>query len=180
MKKTTKKSSPKKSIKKTVQKLAAKKVVAKKTSKPSAKKVVKKSPTKKTSAKATAKSPAKKATAKGVKKKKEDLMCFLTTACVGHYGLPDNCYELETLRNYRDGYLMQTAAGKDLVKDYYSVAPGIVRSISLHPSKEKFYTYIYERVQRSCCAIENKQLEKARAIYQRMVLYLERQVVLGS
>lgn len=174
MKKTTKKSNSKKAAKKAVKKTAAKKVTVKKSTstKTAAKKVaVKKASTKKAS--------AKKKGAASSKKKKEDLMCFLTSACVSHYGLPDNCYELETLRNYRDSYLLKNRNGKELVKEYYLIAPAIAETISKHSQKESYYTYIYDRVQRSCRAIENMQLEKAKRIYQEMVVYLKGQVVSG-
>ena len=170
MKKTAKKSNAKKAIKKT----AAKKTALKKSTntKTATKKVAfKKAPAKKAS--------AKKKSATSSKKKKEDLMCFLTSACVSYYGLPDNCYELETLRNYRDSYLLQNTKGKELVKEYYGIAPAIAKTISKHPQKEKYYSYIYNRVQRSCRAIESMQLEKAKRIYQEMVVYLKGQVVRG-
>ncbi len=174
MKKQIKKTSVKKIAKKTVKKAPAKKAAAKKS--PAKKPAAKKAVTKKASAK---KAPVKKQVPqKGkTKKGKEDLMCFLTTACVHHYGLADNCYELETLRHYRDSYLMQQESGKALVSDYYALAPNIVKTISSHPTKEKYYSYIYNRVQDSCRAIENKQLEKARRIYQTMVLHLKGQLL---
>lgn len=174
MKKTTKKSSAKKSAKKAVKKSATKTTASKKTK--STKVPAKKVPAKKVLAKKTS---TKKKTSAGTKKKKEDLMCFLTSACVSYYGLPDNCYELETLRNYRDNYLLQNTNGKNLVKEYYVIAPVIAKTISKHPQKEKYYTYIYNRVQRSCRAIESLQLEKASRIYYEMVVYLKGQVVLG-
>ena len=31
--------------------------------------------------------------------------CYLTSACMYSKGLPDDCYELETLRNFRDTWL---------------------------------------------------------------------------
>jgi hypothetical protein len=173
MKKTAKKSSAKKSAKKAVKKTPAKKAVVKKSK--SAKAATKKVAAKKSPLK---KAPAKKKGAASSKKKKEDLMCFLTSACVGHYGLPDNCYELETLRNYRDTFLLQNTSGKELVKEYYVIAPAIAETISKHPQKEKYYTYIFNRVQRSCRAIESSRLEKAQRIYQEMVMYLKGQVVL--
>lgn len=135
---------------------------------------------KKSLKKPVAKKTAEKTTTSKKQKKKEDLMCFLTTACVHQYGLADNCYELETLRRYRDTYLLADESGKEMVKEYYAVAPKIVQQISKHPKKENYYAYIYQCVQGSCRAIEDKQPKKARAIYQRMVMYLKKQVIVGN
>lgn len=180
MKAAKKKNPAKKSAAKKAAKNASnkKKKVVKQSSASTTKPVKKKLVAKKSAPK---KAAVKKAVAKKQsKKKKEDLMCFLTTACVHHYGLADNCYELETLRKYRDSYLMQHATGKALVKDYYALAPSILKQISTHPKKEKYYTYIYNRVLSSCRAIEDKQFEQARRIYQGMVVYLKGQVLVAS
>ena len=55
--------------------------------------------------------------------------CYLTTVCVEHKGLPDNCYELETLRNFRDNYLVSSEGGKEIVQHYYKVAPEMVQKL---------------------------------------------------
>jgi hypothetical protein len=47
-------------------------------------------------------------------------ICFLTTACCEHKGLPDDCEELTILRNFRD-----TFVPKDLIEEYYRIAPNI-------------------------------------------------------
>ena len=48
-----------------------------------------------------------------------DNNCFITTACVKYYGLKDNCYQLEILRKFRDGYLLKSDSNKDLVLILY-------------------------------------------------------------
>ena len=42
--------------------------------------------------------------------------CYITTAVCESQGKPDDCYELELLRSDRDGYLLATDDGKELVK----------------------------------------------------------------
>ena len=52
--------------------------------------------------------------------------CFLTTACVEYYNYSDNCYQLKTLRKFRDCYLTETKSGLKLINHYNHVAPQIV------------------------------------------------------
>lgn len=141
---------------KAVKKAAAKKAVKKQEAKKSSKTPAKKSP----------KAPLKK---KAAKKKKEDLMCFLTSACVDFYGLSDTGYELTTLRQYRDSYLMTVKGGPELVHTYYRVSPLIVTQLQRDEHKEKKFAYIYSQVQAACLAIEKKQFEKAKNVYRAMV-----------
>ena len=51
--------------------------------------------------------------------------CFLTTACTEAKGLPDNCRELETLRHFRDNYMMNVPEGKADIAHYYKTAPSV-------------------------------------------------------
>lgn len=55
--------------------------------------------------------------------------CFVTTAVCSASGLPDDCDELQTLRGFRDGYMMESPARKMLIQLYYEIAPLIVRAI---------------------------------------------------
>lgn len=140
----------------------AKKVNSPKTAK-GAKKVAKK-------ASAGKKAVAKKADG-GKKKapKGEDLMCFLTTACVHYRGLPDDCLELRTLRDYRDQYLLQREDSRRLVAEYYVVAPVIVERIRRSRRPGSVYDYIYDRVTEACRQIGEAQPAAARSTYVGMV-----------
>ena len=60
--------------------------------------------------------------------------CFLTTACTEAKGLPDNCRELETLRHFRDNYMMNVPEGKADIAHYYKTAPSIVNAINNSPT----------------------------------------------
>jgi len=133
-------------------------------------KTVSKSPAKKSKAI----SGAKKKPAKKAKRKPETLMCFLTTACVNYYALPDDGYELNTLRHYRDTYLASTENGRKLIQNYYQVSPGLVTEIEKDKNKKSVYAYIYSEVKSSCAAIEQKQFELAKKLYKRMVKTLQK------
>lgn len=55
--------------------------------------------------------------------------CFLTTATAGAVGLPDDCWELATLRTFRDGWLARQPGGGALTARYYRLAPLLVQRI---------------------------------------------------
>jgi hypothetical protein len=63
------------------------------------------------------------------KKYEEDKKCFLTTACVKYYGLPDDCKELTILRQFRDHYMKEFKEGRQAIQEYYHLAPKIVEEI---------------------------------------------------
>lgn len=99
----------------------------------------------------------------------EDGNCFLTTSCVKYYGLADNCYELETLRKFRDQYLMKSQDGKDLITQYYEIAPSLVKKLESSPNRERLFSEVFYSIKESCFAIEAKEYEKAKEIYKSAV-----------
>jgi hypothetical protein len=128
------------------------------------------------SSKKTAKKVDQKNTApkkKGPVKKKEDLMCFLTNACVSYYGLPDDAYELNTLRNYRDSYLRSSNDGENLIQTYYQVAPIIVQKLNNDKQAINIYAYIFNQIKKACFEIEQNQLERAKTTYIDLVTFLK-------
>src|SRR3954467_12103630 len=96
----------------------------------------------------------KKSVKKTIKKKKEDLNCFLTTACVNYYELADNCYELTTLRNYRDTYLISSEEGKNLISCYYKVGPALIPLILKDKKHKMVFKFIYSEIKTACEEIE--------------------------
>jgi len=59
---------------------------------------------------------------------KEDDFCFIATAA---YGSPA-AGEIDTLRQFRDEFLLQNPPGKAFVAVYYAVSPPIASFISEH------------------------------------------------
>ncbi len=55
--------------------------------------------------------------------------CFLTTAMWDYYGKPDDCDELNVLRQFRDNWMSQNEEGRQLISEYYEIAPAIVKAI---------------------------------------------------
>lgn len=63
------------------------------------------------------------------KRKCTSIACYLTTACVEEAGLADDCFELQTLRRFRDNVLAHMQGGREDIARYYRTAPAIVARI---------------------------------------------------
>ena len=102
--------------------------------------------------------------------------CFLTSACVEARGLPDDCYELRVLRNFRDSYLVKQDCGECEINHYYHVAPAIVERINREDDPMNVFNQIYEELVAPCIAmIENLDFNGAHNLYRNYVLKLEEQ-----
>lgn len=155
----------------TMAKTEKKKLTPAKKSSPKKKtKTVKKSGAPKTiGPKVKAESVKEKPVKKSAKKKGETLECFLTTACVNYYALPDDGYALNTLRTYRDTYLAASSGGKNLIREYYRVSPEIVSLVNKDTEKKTVYAFIYKKVLAACSEIERKNYALAKTIYVNLV-----------
>ena len=69
--------------------------------------------------------------------------CFLTTACCATLGLDDTCWELTTLRRFRDNVLATWPGGKDEIKTYYETAPRLVQAIHCRPDSTELFLKAY-------------------------------------
>lgn len=98
--------------------------------------------------------------------------CFITTACIKYYGLKDNCYQLQTLRKFRDSYLQKSVNNRVLVQNYYSIAPQLVYLLEKHKKRKSLFKFIFQDIEKACAAIEKKQFHKAKLIYQNTILRL--------
>lgn len=99
--------------------------------------------------------------------------CFITTAVVTAAGLPDNAYELETLRNFRDTYLKKSEWGRKLVEEYYRIAPSIVKAIENDPNKDRIYENLLKEIREIVEDIEGNRYSQAVHKYKSMVLKLK-------
>jgi len=98
--------------------------------------------------------------------------CFITTACVQYYQLDDKCYQLETLRAFRDSYLMNSESGRGLVAKYYQIAPVLVQLLKEDSQHSGLFSKIFKTINNACAAIENKEYKKAEHIYTSIVIEL--------
>lgn len=99
--------------------------------------------------------------------------CFITTACVRFHGLPDDCYELTTLRAFRDSYLKSTGEGKRLVAEYYERAPLLVERLRAIENHGTLYAEVFRRIRLACELIEAGQNARAREEYKKAVVWLD-------
>ncbi len=57
--------------------------------------------------------------------------CFVSTLVFNYLGKDDNCQELNTLRKFRDEYLLASSEGRVMVESYYRLAPSLMIIICL-------------------------------------------------
>lgn len=102
--------------------------------------------------------------------------CYLTSACMYAKGLPDDCYELETLRHYRDTWLKKSEEGQKVIKQYYEVAPKIVSAINETKNSRAVYDMLYEKMVKPCVDfIEQKKYQETLELYRNMTFRLEKE-----
>ena len=97
--------------------------------------------------------------------------CFLTSACMSALSdvFDDNCYELQTLRWFRDNQVSM-----EDIEHYYKVAPIIVEHINMRTDSYEVYMDIYDTVVRVCVeAIAAKNYALAYDVYRKAVKKLE-------
>ena|ERR1700722_3929011 len=100
--------------------------------------------------------------------------CFITTACISSMQLPDDCYELQTLRAFRDSYVLKLPNGNYLIEKYYSIAPRIVRSINRNSNSKIIYDALFNEIRTACELIEKGNNKAAFLIYSKAVIRLSR------
>lgn len=101
--------------------------------------------------------------------------CFVTTAVCEILGKDDKCYELETLREFRDQKLLKDKYLENLVYEYYDISPKFVSIISQHPKKEEFSEYLFNNhIQKIVFSIENSADNEAVELYQKMLQNIEK------
>ncbi len=106
--------------------------------------------------------------------------CFLTSACVEAKGLSDNCYELTTLRAFRDNYLKSRESGAADICKYYHIAPIIVEKIKLLPNSLDIFEKIFSELVKPCIElIESGKNEEAYIKYKNYTVLLEKLYVKG-
>lgn len=99
--------------------------------------------------------------------------CYLTSACVYAMGLADDCDELQTLRHYRDTWMKLTKEGRELIKQYYEIAPRVVSVINERQDKKSVYQKIYEEMVLPCVKlIKQEKYDETLELYKSYTLKL--------
>ncbi len=101
-------------------------------------------------------------------------LCYITTAVCRSLDKDDDCYELKTLRDYRDHYLLGSDEGRDVVDTYYNIAPTIVNRINKTDEAASTYKTIFSRYIDPCITlIESGEYEECKKLYSDMVYTLK-------
>lgn len=99
--------------------------------------------------------------------------CFLTTACVSHRGLLDDCDELTVLRSFRREYVASLPNGPQLLAEYRRIAPPIVRAIEAAPDRDHVLSDVYQTVESAVALIASGRDAAALDVYEDLVLDLK-------
>lgn len=99
--------------------------------------------------------------------------CYITTAVCKNNKKPDNCYELQTFRDFRDNWLKNQPDGARLIKKYYLFAPKLVELIDKSEDSSIVYNNINEQYLQPCLQyIEKGEMEHCKERYVEMVCSL--------
>lgn len=101
-------------------------------------------------------------------------LCYITTAICDTLNLDDNCKELSLLRHYRDEILVNYPEGKDIIKEYYNIAPTMVKRINRESNCKEIYETLYKEYISICVNdIENSMFDECKEKYIEMVNLLK-------
>ncbi len=99
--------------------------------------------------------------------------CFLTSACCSVIGLDDRCWELQTLRRFRDGWLSSFEAGRADIARYYREAPAVAHRLVRSAAGRKQLLGLYWRyIVPSALLAKAGANRMAHRLYRRMMLDL--------
>lgn len=102
-------------------------------------------------------------------------ICYITTAVCRSLNKADDCEELNLLRFYRDTILSKDNDGEELIKDYYNIAPTIVKRIDKCQDSSSIYSDLYDRYIAKCIEyIKNENYSLCKKTYIDMVLNLKK------
>lgn len=105
-------------------------------------------------------------------------LCYITTAACLALGKGEDCEEVRRLKEYRDNFLLKQPQGEILVKEYYNIAPTIVKRIEKSAEGKKHYLKIWNTFLKPCLQdLEQGKKEKCTKRYQKMVEKLMKEYV---
>ncbi len=105
-------------------------------------------------------------------------LCYVTTAVCLSIGKSEDCSEIKILKDYRDGFLANESDGRELIEEYYDIAPTIVNRINKQENASGTYREIYENYINPCINLiaENK-LKDCKELYVQMMRSLQQQYI---
>ena len=110
---------------------------------------------------------------------KKNGWCFITTAVCQYLDKPDDCFELTTLRDFRDNWLAFQSNGKEDIMEYYKIAPLIVEKLEESNEKDFIYKSIWKDYIEPCLEeILQGRNENCRKIYTTMIEMLKQKFLI--
>lgn len=102
--------------------------------------------------------------------------CYITTAVCHSLHKSDDCTELQTLRRFRDSWMLRQPEGPLLIQEYYTFAPSIVAAINIAPNPERIYRSLWQNCISPCMQeAAAGQNQSCLQRYTEMMLSLEQQ-----
>lgn len=99
--------------------------------------------------------------------------CYLTTVMCNTLGFEDNCEVLETLRTFRDNYMMKNEEYLPLLEDYEVIGPMISNKIEQDENKKWVANIMYNNfITPAIELINEQQNDTAINLYVNMTYYL--------
>jgi hypothetical protein len=99
--------------------------------------------------------------------------CYLTSACVAHARLQDDCHELTVMRAFRDDFLMTSIPGVAIVSRYYRHAPSLLSAIRTSPDSGETMEWILQQVRETTSHYVAGRGFRALETYLDMIIALE-------
>lgn len=99
-----------------------------------------------------------------------DKGCFITTATCMSLNKGDDCEELMAMRRYRDMSTVKNPLIAELVREYYRIAPVIVKRIDVRPEKVQIYQQLWDKyISKTYACIKREDYDNATKLYVSMV-----------
>lgn len=106
-------------------------------------------------------------------------LCFVTTAVCQGLQKPQNCREIVLMKHYRDDYLANLEDGDAVIREYYDIAPTIVKRIAREAFPEDKYRYLWNTYISKCVSfVENGEKERCRNLYETMMSELKEEYMM--
>lgn len=107
--------------------------------------------------------------------------CYVTTACCEVMGLEDDCWPLQQLRSFRDGWLMRQPGGQADIQAYYELAPKVLQQLKCKPGRSLALIAEYYRTILPCALLSRIGLNRlAYTRYRRMMSRLEKMLTIRT
>lgn len=125
--------------------------------------------------------PSCRATRRQQNQNKKNSWCFITTSVCSFFEKQDDCEELTLLRNYRDTWLANQKDGKQLIQQYYKIAPEIVQKIESSPHYAFYCHFLYRAFILPCVLlIKNNKMQECKIKYTKMIKILINHFKIGE